>query len=585
MSDDYIDPNTIGVPVSPMVEQILAMLGEQSCNALAMFRPTERQDEFLRAMTADKLMEAAVTGRNRGGKSLAIFAWFASLLLDEPITMRNGEKLNMRPSRWRGQKMLCWAFGFDWAHIGETVYRLLFEAGAFKMIRDLDTKQWRAYDPSRDKDRSLECQPAPPFIRTSMIEDDSWAWESKKDRQLRSVRFVKDGTRIVFYASTGSIPMGNPVHAILIDEKIDSDNLYPECLMRLVDDEGRIVWASWPTLAPSGAFLALVDRAEEQIAREPADRKAIAFAFRRGDNPFTENAHLDAALGTMDEDEAAARGDGVMGLARWQMYPRFSRAVHRALPPEATPNEEVHDKLAHAIRANNGIPFDWTRYLILDPGTTNAGVLFVAVPPPSIGDYLVPYDELWLHNNDAEASELAKRVLAKSMGQHFEDFIADFQAMNQKPMGFGLTINTNYSNHFRALNLHCHRRGSSFTPGSNDPPSRIAATQGTMNIRSDGTPRLRILGCPILCKQLEDYRKQADPNGYPMDAPAKHQKIDVAVALEYMVSRADCGYVKPHPPEKAKLPGMRMYEAFMKKHGGDKSGRVQCGPGAVSSAS
>lgn len=576
-----IDPNTIGVPVSPMIEQILVMLGEQSCNALAMFRPNPRQEEFLRGMTEDKLMEAAVTGRNRGGKSLAIFAWYASLLLDEPITMRNGDKLYMRPKRWRGQKMLCWAIGYDWAHVGETVYRLLFEPGAFQMIRDLETKQWRSYDVDRDKDRKMERQPAPPFIRTSMIDPESWAWESKKDRQIRSVRFEKDGTRLVFYASSGAIPQGNPVHAILVDEKIEADALYSECLMRLVDYEGRIVWSSWPTLAPSGAFIGLIDRAEKDIANAPADRKAIAFAFRRGDNPFTENSHLDAALGTMDEDEAAARGDGVMGLARWQMYPRFSRGLHRAMPQEPTPNEEVHDKLAHAIRIGNGIPSDWTRYLILDPGTTNAAVLFVAVPPSSIGDYIVPYDELYLHHAEAEAGELAKRVKAKAFGQFFEDFIADAHAARQTPMGFSGTIGSNYSKHFAANDLRCSRRGTQFSYGSDDIGVRVMDLQGTMNIRPDGTTRLRILGCPVLCKQIEDYRKAADPHGFPMETPAKHQRIDVCVCLEYFASRKDCGYVKPRPPEQVKPPGLRMYEAFLKKHGGDKSGRVQCGPGTA----
>lgn len=547
-------------------------------SALRMFRPTPKQEQFFRTMTMDQILEAAVTGRNRGGKSVAVAVWFASVVLDEPITMRNGDKLHMRPERWRGDELLCWLVGYDWKHIGETLYRLLFRPGLFKVISDKGVL--RSYNPETDSHRKRERQPSPPLILESMVEEDSWSWESKKDRQLQSVKLKKDGTRLVFYASTGEVAAGNPVHVIWIDEKIQADSHYAEWLMRLVDYEGRLVWSSWPTLMPTGVFSSLLSRAREQESmKEPPT--AVKFEFRLGDNPYTENATLKAAMGAMSEEEAAARGDGQIQEGRWLMYPRFSAYTHRVMSDEASGD----DDLAKAIRQLGGIPGDWTRYFILDPGTANCGALKVAIPPPKFGYFVVPYQEYYFHYKDA--GEVASIVAASSEGEIFEDFIIDNHAGRQTPMGFSGTIAENYEKEFKKAKLVCQRRGAHFRPGDDNPEMRQAKLSGLMNIGSNGKPRLRIHNCHVLVKQLSEYRRKPDPLGNPTDKPADYQKIDVAQCLEYAAAMDDLVYV----PSKSKVteqPSLvTMLKDLMKQHGitpQQLENSVHCGPGRAPAA-
>lgn len=579
-----------------MAARGLLEMRDRMTNALSLFRPTVAQEKFFRAMPADQLLEIAVTGRNRGGKSLAVAVWFASMVLDEPVTMRNGEKLYMRPRRWAGEAMLCWAVGYDWRHIGETMYRLLFKPDLFRIIRDKKTREWRSYDPTNpdDKGRKSETKPSPPLIRHSDVIEDSWSWENKKDKQLSSVQLKKDGTRIVFYASTGEVAAGNPVHVIWVDEQISSASHYPEWLMRLVDHDGRIVWSSWPALDASGAFDAVLERAKEE-QDSPAPRR-ISFQFRKGDNPYTENETLDAALAAMSDEEAAARGDGDSGRGRWLMYQLFNINQHRVLGPMP----ESDDDLAKAVREAGGIPHDWTRYLVLDPGTANCAVLFVAVPPPALGDFVVPYDELYLHHRPAkDVAELiaAKTNAGRKDAIQFEDFIIDSHAARVTPMNFDGTIGQNIEKEFTKAGVICRRRGAAFSFGSDNIETRIMRLQGMMEIGRSGYPRLRVLTlpipgthdvkptCPVLCDQLMRYRRKKDPLGNPTDKPADYQKIDMAVCAEYFASRDDLIYVPAKTPRPLDKTDHKEVVGFLMKQFGIRptsaEPSIYCGAGAA----
>lgn len=487
------------------------------------------------------------------GKTVTVAACFTAVLKDKEITLHSGERIRMRPERWRGEPLLAWCFGYNHSHIATVLYKALFRADLFRMIRDQRTGQWRAWDPSKKQDKDVIhlTKPSPPLIIDSDLEGglNGISWENKKENQISSCT-LKNGTRIQFYASTGARPQGSKCHLIWCDERLDDETFYPELLMRLPDYRGKLVWTSWPDTQPSAALSDLEKRAEEQKGKDKAT--AFSFRFKGSENPYTAGEHRDAILATMDEDTRRARDEGSLNMDRWRTYPRFSPFVHRAVHPDA----DQDDALAKAIRKINGIPPDWTRYLILDPGTANPAVLFVAVPPPELGDFIVPYDELYPHYSDAE--KIAKLIAGKTLGQFFEDFIADSHACQQTPMGFSGTIGQNYSKHFAAEKLRCRRQGSNFSYGSDDVDSRIMVVQSLMTIRSNGTPKLRILGCPLLCKQLESYKWGADPKGNPTDKPSKYQKIDLAQTLEYFASRSDCGYFKPplSTPEDLKAPGV-----------------------------
>lgn len=477
---------------------------------------------------------------HNSGKTVVTACCVAAMCLGQPITLRDGTKVNMRPDRWKTEPLLVWIIGYDHRHIGSTLHRVLFKGNLFRVIRDQASGKWRAWDPTNPEDKDLYniTRPSPPLFRGSDIlgGPNGISWENKKENQISSCQLAHDGTKIQFYASTGARPQGAALHCCWCDERLEDDRWYPELLMRLPDHRGKLVWTSWPDTHPSSALAELEKRATDQLGQETAT--SFAFKFKGSDNPYTASSHRDAILATMDEDTRKARDEGSLNMDRWRTYPRFSRFIHRAMGPDA----ESDDKLAKAIRKINGIPADWTRYMIFDPGTANPGVLFVAVPPIEFGDYVVPYDELYPHYQNAE--QIAKLIRAKVEGQFFEDFIADAHACRQTPMGFSGTVGENYEKYLAQEKLTCRRHGSHFSYGDDSPLPRIMKTQGAMNIRSCGTPRLRILGCPQLCGQLEVYKWASDPKGNPMDKPDPYQKVDLAVCLEYFFSRGDCTYVK-----------------------------------------
>ena len=512
--------------------------------ALSLFRPTESQEQLFKWMERDDIIEILVSGSNRAGKSLCAAAAFASIILNEPIIFRDGSKHNMRPARWQNEALKVWIVGYDWKHIGKTMHRLLFQNGLFKVIRDQVTGKWRAWDPTRpgESEQMALTRPSPALItmRDIVGGEDGMVWENKKGNQVASCELKHDGTKLEFFASTGARPQGDPVHAIWIDEHIEDGKWFNELKVRLLDYRGRLMWTAWADTEPSDEMSGLAERAKSQDGLSGQTSYAVTLKGR--DNPYTTGKHRDAVFAAMDDDEQLARDEGIMNAGRWRVYARFDKYTHCALRREA----DADDALAKAIREHNCIPPDWTRYLILDPGTINPAVLFVAIPPPQFGDFVVPYDELYLHY--VSAKPLAEAIAAKTKGQLFEDFIIDSHAARQTPMGFDGTIGMNYEKEFAAARLRCRRHGSRFSFGSDQVHTRIMRTQGSMNLRLDGKPRLRLFGCPILTKQLENYRWARDPKGNPTDEPAKTQKVDVAQCLEYFLSRDDCGYYRPSLP-------------------------------------
>jgi hypothetical protein len=552
-------------------------------NALDLYRPTEFQEPFFLAMEKTDVMEVLLAGGNRSGKSVCASIVMASILLNKPVTFRDGSKHYMRPERWRSEALKIWLVGMNWDHIGKTFHRLLFKPGLFRVIRDQQTGKWRSWDPSRpgEAEQQANTRPSPPLLRSDDVEggESGFAWEDKKANQFKAFEMANDKTRIESFPSTGeSPPMGDPVNIIWIDEAIENGKWYAELLVRLIDLRGRLLWTAYPSTAPSAEMSAIEERALEQVVTK--DQTTYHFVLDGSKNPFTASKHRDKIMATMDEDELAARDRGVSNNDRWRMYPRFSKFVHRAYGPD----DSKDDAIGRVLR--NGVPANWTRYLILDPGTANPGVLFVAIPPSHLGDFIVPYDELYLHYTSAEP--LAKAIAAKlgitpkHNGDVIEEMIADFRACRQTPAGFAGTIGQNYEKYFEQYGIKSRRHGSRFTPGSDDPYPRIMRVQGIMNLRHDGTTRLRILGCPHLVKQLERARWEKTSKGDPSDKPAQHQQIDISTCLEYFVSRDDCGYFAPPPQQPKGVPDHRSVVANLQKQLGvvskeSSSNSIVCG--------
>lgn len=521
--------------------QALTAAVRRQTDALELFRVDSRQVTICKSKSRERL----VRGGNRSGKTTITAAMLAAAICDRPLTSHTGEKIDIRRPHQKGRPLTVWLIGYKNDHIGQTLYRVLFRAGLFKIIKDEETGLWRSYREETDKHRSMEAKQSPPLIPPRYIK--GIFWENRGERVFTKVEIVDPSTKellaeIYAFSSMGEVKTGDPVDIIWIDEAIAYASHYAEWQARLIDRQGWIVWSSWPRMT-NRALCELTDRAElEREHLQDGETPLVdEIVLTMSGNPHLPQESKDEALAGWSEDERRARDLGEYLTDNLLMYGKFSRRVHTAISAD----EETEDELSRILRARGGEPpADWTRELILDPGTTHPAVLLCAVPPPELGNYMVPYQEIYLPRLDAD--DLAARVRPEVEGYWFERFIVDGRAARQTPMGFSHTISSEYSRAFESQQLRSRQTGFKFTPGSDDVQARIRVLQGWLTVGKKGFPKLRIVvhRCPQLCKQLERYEKGVDGEGQPTEKPSPRQNIDVAVCLEYWASR-DPLYVEP----------------------------------------
>ncbi len=141
----------------------------------------------------------------------------------------------------------------DGKAVAGVVYKLLFKAGAFKIIRDQETKLWRAFNPSRPEDfaRIKEARQAPPLIPPRQIQ--SVAWEDKK-AGVPSLVTLHNGWEIHFFSSNSAPPHGTQIDLAWFDEEILNQLWYAETAARLVDRNGRFLWSATPQAGTASSF-------------------------------------------------------------------------------------------------------------------------------------------------------------------------------------------------------------------------------------------------------------------------------------------------------------------------------------------
>jgi Pyruvate/2-oxoacid:ferredoxin oxidoreductase delta subunit len=551
-------------------------LKRRKIDGVRLFRPSPQQEPFFLCRDSEILLR----GGNRSGKTLCSSLRFAAIARDVPITFADGTQVDLRLPHQKNRPLLMWCVGYDLRHIGQTLHRVLLRANLYKIIQDKDSGQWRAYDPTIDREREAECKASPPLIPESEIEDITW--ENKGERQFSTIT-LKNGTIICAFSSMGEVKAGDPVDEIWVDEAIKYPQHYPEWQARLSDRRGRLLWSSWPK-RDNMALRTLTKRAKERKENPKSKDSVSEFILRFSENKFIDKDERDKRIAGWSAEDRMARDLGEYALDSLKMYPSFAPEIHCAYG--SSPDGD--DPLARVLRDRNGQPpHEWTRGICLDPGTANPGALKFCVPPPEeFGDYLVVYGELYPGRCDAD--EFAKRLASMSGGESFEWLIGDGHALRQTPLGVGMTIGQIYSDAFRNNGLFCHQTGSSFTYGSDDVIGRIGMVNRLLTIRSNGLPKLRIViqACPNLCRQLSDYERQEaeGPQGpVILDLPAPRQKIDLAVCLEYIASRSPQYIPRPHSSGSAKSGASRAWAKIQEESARQRGGQpVICGVEAAS---
>ncbi len=534
--------------------------------AISMFRPMEHQEEFFRNWAREYLFRGGV----RSGKSTCCGAKFAAAAMDLPITLNDGTELEMRQPWQKGKCLRMWVIGFDARHIGETIHRLLFQEGLFKVIRDKNTGLYRTYrewDPA-DKAREDEARKSPPLIPSRYIVPKSFDWENRKNREFKKVAIQNPVTKEVIaeiyaYSSKADPKAGDPVDFIWIDEAIEYESHYSEWVSRLIDTRGNLIWSSWPNVNNS-ALQVLSKKAKSQANEENPLTREIVVSM--SSNKTMSKEKVDEALGLFNTDaDRQARDLGLYVTDQLRMYPVFHADTHSAIKPFELDGTVQHpDKISELLAQSGGTPpSNWTRELILDPGTSHPAVLLVAIPPPNVAEGFVVYDEIYPGRADAE--QLADYIRQKTGGQSFYRFIIDAQAGRQQQMGYSHRVKDNYSRAFQKRNIVSTLSGFGFIDGSSNVGARIGILQEWMHIRPNGQPMLRIVkeNCPKLVEQLTEYKKHMVNRDVKDDRPAPGQQIDLAQALEYFAASKP-RYVRPVPNASQGGPG---YAWYMKKFG------------------
>ena len=486
------------------LKELQAELAERRIEALKLYQPTEKQAEY----HADTASEILVIGGNRSGKSLCTFVEDARAVCGKDPHKKYPEKDGILA-----------IVGKDWKHIGLVVYPMLFMAGAFKMIRDEKTGEWRAYNPTTDKHRSSEAKPAPPLIPPRMVTKKSWILKSA--RYIQSCQLT-NGWQIYFFSSEGEPPQGWQANRVHLDEDLNSEAWVPEMQARLADRSGVLCWSAMPH-SKNDALHGLAERADK-AAEAGVEKPNITKHVLR----FLDNPHIDDKEKAKNLERWAALGDDVLRMRSEGefitdsilCYPTFSMHVHgfdRELLPQ------------------NVIPDDWCKYVAIDPGHAVTACLFAAVPPDE--SMLLVYDQLYIRQCNAVI--FGEKMAQKAERQRFYAFVIDMHGGRLREIGSGRLPVELYTEELQKKNVKSETTGSSFIAGCDDIQARMAAVQNYMHIRPSGTPQLRILRgtCPDLEREIKRYKKKTQLIGgsyIVTDAPNTRGEVHACQCLEYL---------------------------------------------------
>jgi len=470
----------------------LAEMAGRRCESLRLYEPIPAIDRF----HSDRRRERLLRGSNRAGKTLG-----AAVEIARAVTGQ--DPLKKFPAT-NGRAAIV---GLDDRHNGMVLYKKLFRADAFKMIRDVLTKQWRAFRPLEDRDRKHLAKPAPPLIPKRWIESISW---KEKKSSIPSIITLKNGWELYFFSSKGSPPNGIDIDLLWIDEEIENESWWPEMVARLLDRKGSAFWSATPQVASEHLWNLHV-RAEESPL-EVGEHVALL-----EDNPHidSEEKKLFASRLATDEERRVRIG-GEFAMTGYKIYPNFSMHVH-------------------GFDLAGPVPRDWARFIAVDPGRQVCAVLFAAVPPPHHANpCILLYDELYLKAADAEV--FGKSVAGKMDGVIPEIFLIDSHAGRVHEMGSGLTVESQY---VAALVRHGVEIGSgrpSFTWGADDPKAGILAVHEAMRIQPNGKPILQVCvgRLPQLYEEITRYHYKR-VNRLVTDEPEK-KNDHLMDCLRYIVT-------------------------------------------------
>ena len=516
--------------------------------ALNLYVPQPTQDEFHRCNAP----EAMLMGGNRGGKSLAAFVEVARAV--------QGKDPH---GKYPVKDSVCGIVGFKAWHIGNVIYPYLFKAGAFKIIRDEETGEWRVFRPwvPQDQKRKSEAKPAPPLIPPRMI--DKIVWQDRAKNIFSNVH-LKNGWEIKAFSSRARPEQGWNASLLLFDEDILDPSWYEEAAGRLIDRAGRLIWSALPHME-NDAMQRFVERGEAQQAefeRGGPEPTTKVFRITMESNPYLPEAAKKAAIAgwkSMGEDVYRKRALGEMMTDTVLMYPNWNRGVHDAVI--------YKDQLAEVAEyAKSGkVPMSWCRRLAVDPGhDTGAGVLIAT--PPSEKFHLV-YGEIYIRQCTSRL--IAQQLDSVTKNVWFQTFIIDAHGGNLTSIDTGISPREAYEREMKELGVECVESKHRFIPGCSVIAYREEILRSMLSIDGTGSPKLLVDfdACPNLDREMKRFRKKR-ANGMVTDTGNRRANTHAIECLEYLAAYLQDTtkqYIKPKGRRVKLTAGQRRVRAFHKR--------------------
>ena len=518
--------------------QLLAEAARRKAEALRLYEPFPEQDDFHKSTARRRLLRAG----NRAGKTLVCAVEFA-----RAVTNRDPY------GKFPATDGRAFAIGKDESQLGLVIHRKLFRAGAFKIIRDRVTNEWRAFRPwdDEDKDRESKAKPAPPLIPERYIKAKAWV---KKSAYIPEKFTLVNGWEVDFWSSNSQPPRGSDLDVVWMDEEILNPEWYAEMIARLLDRSGWLWWGATPQTGSVAMmeFHYTCEREAEDWARTGNDPEK-APDHREFEISLKGNLHIkekDKALlaAGLTEEQARIRIDGQYAQLGRIMYPEFNYRSHDT--PYFYP------------------PHDWTRYAVTDPGRQVCAVLFGCVPPVGArfpvsldpftqeqrfaevveeDEYLLLYDELYI--GQCSATVYGERMKEKCKDQTIHAFLIDHQGGRLGDIGSGLNVEEQYSEALRVHGVKCTLTGSRFQWANPDPKGGAEMVRRYLHIRqSTALPRLFTIDyrnrLPNFKFEIERFSRKVDPAGNITDEAETRGRVHQMANLRYLC-QARPKYVPP----------------------------------------
>lgn len=466
--------------------------------ALRLYEPLPFQEEF-HACTAK---EAILLKGNQVGGSLAGFVEVARAFTGQ-------DPHNKYPLK----DVVIVCIGYGEGHIGRVIWPYLFESGRFRIIKDATTRKWRTFRPwpadetfdgrAGDAGREKDSRPAPPLIPKRFIAGKP-AWVKRSQRIFSRVTSTTGAT--IFALNSAGDPnhaQGFQAHLIHLDEDLATAGWYGEMLARTTHTRGFMRWTAMAH-NDTDDIVNLIHRAEED---ESVPKRSVCITATVFDNPFIPKESRDENIRiwkSEGEHVYEKRALGKLSMGHRLMYPQFSKYLHDFM------REQSEETEAQGIlRERMGEPpDDWTRYMIVDPGSQVCAVTFWCAPPPEMGDQRFLYDELYIHQ--CTAKKFAAAVLPKVQSVAFHDFIADMHGGKLREIGSGMLPIQQYQDELEALGVKCEKRGSRFKAAQDDIAARENDLREWLTIRRDGTTTFMYNAprCPNIAREFDRFHRK-----------------------------------------------------------------------------